>query len=331
MSLDNLMAAMSGVARYWLFGKFDERGFHAWRDLHCRTNGLATDALNNAIAMTSSAPQFDEVIGVAGHLDANRRREVLDIVKRDGIYVFPGKIEPNIVAELQRFAFSTPSCAFPVMPGKATEAIFDPAAPISPACWHKPQTLIANETVQRLVADPTMYALAAEYLKTTPRLMSISLWHSSHRFPEASSEAAQMFHFDLDFPRWIKFFIYLSDVTAQSGPHCFVKGSHKGDKAGAKLRRRGPIRIPDEDIYSAYGEDSVATVCGEAGTLIILDTRAFHKGVKPTHADRLMFELQFTNSGYSLPYETFSMDAKVPALQSLAKTSPQTFLRFRFH
>ena len=44
---------------------------------------------------------------------------------------------------------------------------------------------------------------------------------------KADSEAAQMFHFDLDRIKWLKFFIYLTDVKINSGPHVYVSGTHK--------------------------------------------------------------------------------------------------------
>ena len=39
---------------------------------------------------------------------------------------------------------------------------------------------------------------------------------------------AQLYHFDLDRPKWLKFFIYLNDVENIShGPHLFIEKTHK--------------------------------------------------------------------------------------------------------
>ena len=39
---------------------------------------------------------------------------------------------------------------------------------------------------------------------------------------------AQLYHFDLDRPKWLKFFIYLNDVeNLDHGPHSYIKNTHK--------------------------------------------------------------------------------------------------------
>ena len=41
---------------------------------------------------------------------------------------------------------------------------------------------------------------------------------------------AQYYHYDLDYKRFLKIFIYLTDVTEESGPHIFIEGTHKKKK-----------------------------------------------------------------------------------------------------
>ena len=208
-------------------------------------------------------------------------------------------------------------------------AVFDPANPASPTCWHPQQALFAAPAVQDVIADPTLLALAGEYLGTVPRVTTLALWHSSHQFEEPAGPGAQLYHFDLSQPRWIKFFIYLSDVTPEAGPHAFVGGSHKRDHTGATLRTRGIRRIPDEDIEAAYGRDRITTICGPAGTIFAADTRAFHKGEKPRSRDRLLFQVEYANCTYTLPVEEIGAPARSAKLSEAAARFPEAFTRFR--
>ena len=59
-------------------------------------------------------------------------------------------------------------------------------------------------------------------------------WSSKSNFNDPKS--AQEFHFDLDSIKWLKFFIYLTDVEANTGPHIYVKGTHNSKKRFNKTR-----------------------------------------------------------------------------------------------
>ena len=63
-------------------------------------------------------------------------------------------------------------------------------------------------------------------------------WSSKSNFNDPKS--AQEFHFDLDSIKWLKFFIYLTDVEANTGPHIYVKGTHNSKK---DLIKQGYVRI----------------------------------------------------------------------------------------
>ena len=69
----------------------------------------------------------------------------------------------------------------------------------------------------------------------------------------ASSEAAQLFHFDMDRIRFLKVFIYLTDVGTENGPHVYVRGSHRS-KPPAFFRDR---RFSDAEVKRAFPPTSV--------------------------------------------------------------------------
>src|SRR5690606_18205340 len=87
--------------------------------------------------------------------------------------------------------------------------------------------LVASSDVQRLLADWSLLAVAQDYLRATPIIDIVAMWWHTALHDHPDARAAQFFHFDMDRPRWLKFFIYLTDVAPENGPHCFIRGSHR--------------------------------------------------------------------------------------------------------
>ena len=70
--------------------------------------------------------------------------------------------------------------------------------------------------------------------------------------PKSASEKekqdnAQYFHYDNDFKKFLKIFIYLSDVNFESGPHSFVQYSHNKKKFKHLISKR----LNDSEIIDA--------------------------------------------------------------------------------
>ena len=133
----------------------------------------------------------------------------------------------------------------------------------------------------KTITDPVFLEIAKKYLNTNPVLTSVNMWWSTNYLKKADSEAAQMFHFDLDRIKWLKFFIYLTDVNINSGPHVYVSGTHKPFSKPYKFMLRGYKRILDEEINNSYEQSRINTICGDKGTIIIGDTSCYHKGLPP--------------------------------------------------
>ena len=153
--------------------------------------------------------------------------------------------------------------------------------------------------IYKLQNDSQLLAIAARYLEQEPIHQGSQLWWS---FAGESSDwerrqTAQMFHYDLDDYRFLKFFFYLTDVDNQSGPHICVRGSHKNKKLSHILLRK---RETDKDIINYYGEDSLVTICGEAGCGFVEDPLCFHKGLTPSHKDRLLLQIEFATTDYGM-------------------------------
>jgi hypothetical protein len=149
--------------------------------------------------------------------------------------------------------------------------------------------------VARLTKDPVLLEIAARYLGAQPRLVGVNLWWSYPEEADAAARhfAAQMFHFDLDDFKFIKFFFYLTDVDATSGPHVVVRGTHR-DKRRASFREQFAVRrYSDDEVIAAYGADAVVSITGPAGTGFAEDTMCIHKGLPPASRSRLALQIQY--------------------------------------
>ena len=72
------------------------------------------------------------------------------------------------------------------------------------------------------------------------------------------------------------------------------------------MRRDG--RIPDEEIVREYGQEAIVEITGKRGTLLAVDTRGFHKGKALESGDRLLFQVEYTNSLFGAPYNRMDID-----------------------
>jgi hypothetical protein len=138
---------------------------------------------------------------------------------------------------------------------------------------------------------------------------------------QEQSAAAQLFHFDLDRLSFLKFFVYLTDVTPLNGPHCYVAGSHRGFK-NAKLQRDG--RFSDAEIKAHYPSEEVQIV-GQKGTIFVADTKGFHKGLPLESGERLIFQIEFSNSLFGAPYTKWKRTA-APGVAE--ESNPTNFAKF---
>ncbi|WP_309090562.1 phytanoyl-CoA dioxygenase family protein [Phenylobacterium sp.] len=134
--------------------------------------------------------------------------------------------------------------------------------------------------------DERLLNLAARYFGCRPYVDSIQTWWSVSGNSEP--EEAENFHRDNDSIRFLKFFLYLTDVGEENGPHRFVKGSHVEAKA---LARR---RLTDAEVEEAFGADRILSMTGRAGDGFMEDTFGVHKGQLPRAGTRLLYQVRYS-------------------------------------
>lgn len=159
--------------------------------------------------------------------------------------------------------------------------------------------LVNSQMVRDWALSRDIVTLAQEYLGSRPICDLLASWISlPTRNEKMKSKAAQKFHFDMDRIKFIKFFVYLTDVSKKNGPHCYIKSSNR--RLPFKLRKDG--RFEDEQIISTYGIENYTEIEGCAGTIIAVDTRGFHKGVPLVEGKRDILQVEYSNSTYGHNY-----------------------------
>jgi hypothetical protein len=285
-----------GMACYPWRGEVGLDTWEGFLDLHCRTNGRSTEVLRRVMRQLKPPPAVIPAFNsVLGSFDAAKLNDISEQIRRDGYYVFPTLVPEAICQEIIEKARKTEGWTRWHGKGYETVPIFDPTHPITPRYVMPEAKIWQLLAYQRLVADPLFVNLSQSYFRGVSVLKDISLWWSPVTGSAPDEDAAQLFHFDYEpIPIWLKFFIYLTDVKPDTGPHVFVKGSHRlmHEKARA-LIRRGYVRISDEEIASTFGKENLVELTGRAGTVFVADTMGFHKGKLPETGDRVIAQIEY--------------------------------------
>jgi hypothetical protein len=294
-----------GLLVHRLTGRTPRICFHGMRRLYGPTNGYFNRL---ALSMAQRARPLDPPKTLHGFLGDFSPAEVDAIVQRldrDGYAIFDRPAPPELVQQLREFALTQPS-----MPMGSSEAVAYRDDPQRALRYDFPeQSILSLPAACRIALDGTFSTIAGAYFRCLPIYDFTAMWWTTRFGPKQYSQAAQEFHFDMDRLAFLKFFIYLSDVTLETGPHVFVSGSHV-NKPGPL---RDPVRFDDALVEAHYPGDAIKRLCGPAGTIFAVDTKGIHKGMPVVEGERLAFQVEFTTSRFGQNYPSPSVDPAVLA------------------
>jgi len=177
---------------------------------------------------------------------------------------------------------------------------------ISARLEHDRLDVISIPEVWQLIKLLELRSIACSYLKCDAILTSVDSWHvvplqgRKMGCDELYSEAAQTFHYDMDWIKFLKIFINLTDVDENSGPFEYMAYSHRSrDKALYRDGRHSSSMVPKELI--AYAK-------GGAGSFFIADTSGIHRDGRAISKVRHVLQIEFAVStfGAKILYQKYS-------------------------
>lgn len=324
-----------GALEHAVSGKTPPEAYQALIRLFCVTGGRSSDSLSRWVARARPPLSLGGAGGVLGLLSPAELGAVTDDLQTRGYHVFKQRLPEDVCERLLDFGLDQPSVVRPdeseVATAQGTNRAYrgDRSAPKGIRYDVPVQDLLANNDVQDLLADTSILAVAQAYLGSRPMADVLSMWWHTALSDKPSAAAAQYYHFDMDRIKWLKFFIYLTDVGTDNGPHSFVAGSHRTDGIPRALLSKGYARLTDEEVLQHYRPEDIIEFTGPRGTILAEDTRGLHKGKHVGAGDRLILQLQFSNSlfGGSYPKASFPAATTTNLAQALNR-HPEVYKNF---
>lgn len=322
----DVACVMSGLREFKKEGTTPEDAYLSMRRLYRTTNGRFNDVMGAVCKTIHRKRQVDLSSSLFSGATENEVRKIGRQLRKDGCYRFERTLPAEMCQQLLDFSLATPGVPV-ALAGQSTEpSLFDRNSPTSVRHQFRADQLFSNSTVQAIATDPYLFSIAQEYLGFNPVQDLLSMWWSAPGDSALQSRAAQLYHFDMDRFKFVKFFVYLTDVDQDNGPHCYVRGSHI--RKPAELLR--DERLSDEEILEHYPESDCLELTGKAGTLLAVDTRGFHKGKPLVARDRLIFQVQFADSLFGQNYPPIEVPGSVEdtTCQRIA-SNPRCYANFK--
>jgi len=270
-----------GLAIYFVFKRTPAFAYQAMIGLFCLTKGFSNDALSKIISYLKRPYHLSEPNGILGNMSEEKRKQISNGLREEGYFIFEERLPEKLCGRLLEFATSQACNMRPMdgdILGKPVRTQYHREVPQSVRYDFDTQDVIDNHDIQNLFADMSLVAVAQDYLEARPVIDVTSMWWHTDFSNKPDSEAAQYYHFDMDRPKWLKFFIYLTDVEPTNGPHTFVAGSQKSGGIPSSLLKKGYARLTDEEVRHHFDEDNIIEFTAPRGTIIAEDTRGLHKG-----------------------------------------------------
>lgn len=323
-----------GWAVYWVRGSTPARAYQAMITLFCRTRGKSSDWMSRVISVVRPPYELPNPEGVLGRFERPQLDAVTRTLREQGYYVFPRRLPDDMCDRLLQYALTHES-EVRVTDGGVSRgevprrAVYDPTHPLGVRYEFTQQEVINIPDVQALMSDLSIIAVAQDYLQSRPVADVTGLWWHTAFQAAPDKQAAQYFHFDMDRIKWLKFFIYLTDVTADNGPHSFVAGSHRTGGMPDALLSQGYSRLEDRDVEAHFDRQKMIEFTAPRGTILAEDTRGLHKGKHVVSGHRLILQLQFSNSLFGTTYAPARFGPSIDRrLLDVARRYPALYTRF---
>jgi hypothetical protein len=299
--------------------------------LFCDTHGASNDVMSSLVGLMYRSYAFADMRGVLGDFSTADVARIASDIRENGFHVFRRRLSDSLCDELLHYATTAPCIRRATDGDERTDVNVENYPRLNPDAvrydFDVSHLINNSHVVQRLMADRSFLGVAQSYLQAQPIMDLVGMWWNATS-PQPDKLAAQFWHFDMDRIKWIKFFVYLTDVGPENGPHSFVTGSHRRGGIPIRLLQKGYARLTDEEVSSVYSKDRLVEFTAPRGTVIAEDTRGLHKGKHLTKDDRLILQLQYSNSLFGANYPRQAVCRAVPELAAMISRYPRLYSQY---
>lgn len=247
-------------------------------------------------------------------------------LKKNGYHILAQKLPENEIKEIYNKIFDLSGKYRSDNYTSSNNELLNINKPKGAKFVYDSDQLLEIDKIQKILLDKRIINIAQNYLGCLPVIDIVAAWWN---FPstKADHNAAQLWHFDMDRPKWIKVFIYLTDCNLNNGPHCFVESSHQ--KIPYQLRSKGYVRLEDHEVSKFFHSDKIKTFTADKGTVLFEDTRGLHKGLKVNADSRLLLQFQYSSSLFGSKQEKLKFPKnQTDVFKSAKDKNPEIFLNF---
>jgi hypothetical protein len=290
VSRKDLALILAGLVSYRNTGVTPQRSHIALMQAYENSSGLMQQMLHTILFSEKIEKVRSIKSDFFGDVYLTEIDAILSELDERGYVVLPQNLQKRwvdaLVSEAKKFSYTLRNPASDE--AEISNRKIDPDNP--PRCvaaYAKSSDVAASQLFNDFCNDPLLLHLASRHMDAKVHSIDSTLWYSFSS-SEPSADAAQLFHYDLDTLRWLKVFVYLTDVGPDNGPHEYVPGSHKPGAKPVQLMNRDYARLSDQEV-DEYCARPRKSICGERGTVILGDTRCFHKGNAVSSGYRLIF------------------------------------------
>jgi len=168
-----------------------------------------------------------------------------------------------------------------------------------------------------LVGSKALIDVASGFFGAQCKVDYIGAWWS---YPQDDKDASgqfepdvtQLFHRDIDTLNALKFFIYLTDVNDENGPHLVIPGSQN-----FKFKTFKDKKHSDDEVIDFCNKNNLKLfrITGKKGSNFFEDVFNLHRGTTPVKGRRLIFEVIYsltqTPFGPKAPFGDLSIIKKL--------------------
>ena len=193
------------------------------------------------------------------------------------------------------------------------EAAADPTRLLS-RFFYNPSDILCIPEFLNCVTDKRINTIAKSYLGDSFALVGINAWailprpkllneNSLQTLDEIASCQAQLFHYDCDWPRFLKIFINISSSSVDSAAFEYLPDTHKNIPKLKFKDKRLTIKMLENRSPFFFVADP--------GSVLYANTLGLHRDGDPGDETRHVLQLEFSISCYGNPRTLFKLPSNI--------------------